>query len=119
MRLFFIDSQFKLVPLESSYSRNIFAHYSPHSFRLTQLLSKFKLKHDSKKTVRRKHLSPCYPSPASMPGLSHYHGKQPESSGRIEIANSEATVVSVMIGACGFLDGSQLLVVIRLGEGIP
>jgi hypothetical protein len=29
MRLFFTDSQFKLVPLESSYSLNIFANSSP------------------------------------------------------------------------------------------
>jgi hypothetical protein len=29
MRLFFIDSKFKCVPLEASYSRNIFAHCSP------------------------------------------------------------------------------------------
>src|ERR1700678_924655 len=68
MRLFLIDSQSKLVPLESSYSRNIFAHSSPLLFTITQLLSQFKLKDDSKKTVRRKHLSRCYPSPGINAG---------------------------------------------------
>jgi hypothetical protein len=29
MRQFFIDSKFKCVPLEASYSRNAFAHFSP------------------------------------------------------------------------------------------
>jgi hypothetical protein len=72
MRLFFIDSQLKLVPQESSWSRVIVETYSPivllNSLRLTRLFLSIQAQTRFKKTVRHKHVSRCYPSPASMPG---------------------------------------------------
>jgi hypothetical protein len=81
MRLFFVYSQFRLLPLESSYSRSTFAHSSPLLLRLTQLLSQFKPKQIQ---IRPSGANTCrgaiHPRHQRR-GLSHYHGKShPEAS---------------------------------------
>ena len=69
MRLVFIDSQLKLVPLESSDSRKIFATYSPRLFEINSAFISIQARTRFKKIVRHKHLPRCYPSRASMPGM--------------------------------------------------